>query len=308
MLEVGLAGARFFHLACAIILFGGASFVLYARPDVGGSRRLALLPAILAAAALGALLSGVAWFVLTAANMSGALVGALDRETLSSVLWDTSFGLVWALRVPLMILILAVIWWRRASALSRRAIALLSFLAAILLASLAGVGHTQVHEGVPAGVHVTADAVHLLAAGAWLGGLLPLCLFLAPDRTAQVSNDEAVRILSRFSGMGYVAVAVLIASGSINSWFLIGSLPHLIDTSYGQLLLSKLGLFGLMLLLALSNRFRLVPAIAQSKMATGSERLLAGLRRQVGAELVLALFVVGIVSVLGTLSPAVHGS
>src|SRR6266436_5094512 len=234
MLEVGLAGARFFHLACAIILFGGASFVLYARPDAGGSRRLALLPAILAAAALGALLSGLAWFVLTAANMSGALVGALDRETLSSVLWDTSFGLVWALRVPLMILILAVIWWRRASALSRRAIALLSFLAAILLASLAGVGHTQVHEGVSAGVHVAADAVHLLAAGAWLGGLLPLCLFLAPDRTAQVSNDEAVRILSRFSGMGYVAVAVLIASGSINSWFLIGSLPHLIDTSSGH--------------------------------------------------------------------------
>ena len=308
MLEVGLAGARFFHLACAIILFGGASFVLYARPDAGGSRRLALLPAILAAAALGALLSGPAWFVLTAANMSGALVGALDRETLSSVLWDTSFGLVWALRVPLMILILAVIWWRRASALSRRAIALLSFLAAILLASLAGVGHTQVHEGVSAGVHVAADAVHLLAAGAWLGGLLPLCLFLAPDQTAQVSNDEAVRILSRFSGMGYVAVAVLIASGSINSWFLIGSLPHLIDTSYGQLLLSKLGLFGLMLLLALSNRFRLVPAIAQSKTATGSERLLARLRRQVGAELVLALLVVGIVSVLGTLSPAVHGS
>jgi putative copper resistance protein D len=240
--------------------------------------------------------------------MSGALVDALDRETLSSVLWDTSFGLVWALRVPLMILILAVIWWRGMSALSRRAIALLSFLAAILLASLAGVGHTQVHEGVSAGVHVTADAVHLLAAGAWLGGLLPLCLFLAPDQTAQVSNDEAVRILSRFSGMGYVAVAVLIASGSINSWFLIGSLPHLIDTSYGQLLLSKLGLFGLMLLLALSNRFRLVPAIAQSKTATGSERLLARLRRQVGGELVLALLVVGILSVLGTLSPAVHGS
>jgi putative copper resistance protein D len=308
MLEVGLAGARFFHLACAIILFGGASFVLYARPDVGGSRRLALLPAILAAAALGALLSGLAWFVLTAANMSGALVGALDRETLSSVLWDTSFGLVWALRVPLMILILAVIWWRRAYALSRHAIALLSFLAAILLASLAGVGHTQVHEGVSAGVHVTADAVHLLAAGAWLGGLLPLCLFLAPDQTAQVSNDEAVRILSRFSGMGYVAVAVLTASGSISSWFLIGSLPHLIDTSYGQLLLLKLGLFGLMLLLALSNRFWLVPAIAQSKTATGSERLLARLRRQVGEELVLGLLVVGIVSVLGTLSPAVHGS
>jgi putative copper resistance protein D len=178
----------------------------------------------------------------------------------------------------------------------------------ILLASLAGIGHTQVHEGVSAGVHVTADAVHLLSAGAWLGGLLPLCLFLAPDRTSQASNDEAVRVLSRFSGMGYVAVAALMASGSINSWFLIRSLSHLIDTSYGQLLLAKLGLFGLMLLLALSNRFWLVPAIAQSKTAGGSEHLLARLRRQVGGELVLGLLVVAIVSVLGMLSPAVNGS
>src|SRR6267143_7248212 len=146
MLEAGLAGARFFHLACVIILFGGTSFVLYSRLDVGRSKRLALLPAILATAALGALLSGLAWFVLTAANMSGALVGALDRETLSSVLWDTSFGLVWALRVPPLILILALIWWRGMAALSRRAIALLSFLAAILLASLAGVGHTGLDQ------------------------------------------------------------------------------------------------------------------------------------------------------------------
>jgi putative copper resistance protein D len=72
--------------------------------------------------------------------------------------------------------------------------------------------------------------------------------------------------------------------------------------------LSKLGLFGLMLLLALSNRFRLVPAIAESKTTPGSERLLARLRRQVGGELVLGFLIVGIVSVLGMLSPAVHGS
>lgn len=93
MLEAGLAGARFFHLACAIILFGGTFFVLYSRLDVGQSRHLALLPAIFTTAALGALLSGLAWFVLTAANMSGAPVAALDRQTLVAVPWDTSFGL-----------------------------------------------------------------------------------------------------------------------------------------------------------------------------------------------------------------------
>src|SRR5215831_7579295 len=210
MLENGLVAARFFHLACAIILFGGTAFVLYSRLDVGRSDRLKPLPAILATAALGLCLSGLAWFVLTAANMAGELQDALDRETLSSLLWDTSFGLVWLVRVPLMLVIFfATLWWRRMSGLSRRETTVVACVAATLLASLAGVGHTQVDEGFLAGLHVTADAVHLLAGGAWLGGLFPLFFFLAPDRVRQVSNDEAVHILLRFSGMGYIAVAAL---------------------------------------------------------------------------------------------------
>lgn len=44
--------------------------------------------------------------------------------------------------------------------------------------------------------------------------------------------------------MAYLAVAALVASWSINGWFLIGSLSDLIDTSFGELLLLKLGLFG----------------------------------------------------------------
>jgi copper resistance protein D len=309
MLENGLVAARFFHLVCAIILFGGTAFVLYSRLDVGRSERLEPLPGILATAAFGLCLSGLAWFVLTAANMAGGLRDALDRETLSSLLWETSFGLVWSVRAPLMLIIFfAMLWWRRMSGLSRRGTALVACVAATLLASLAGVGHTQVDEGFLAGLHVTADAVHLLASGAWVGGLIPLFFFLAPDRTGQVSNDEAVHILLRFSGMGYVAVAALIGSGLMNCWFLLGSPSHLINTTYGHLLLAKLGLFGLMLLLALSNRFWLVPTIAQSKTESGSKRLLARLRRQVGGELLLGLFVVGAVSMLGMLSPAIHGS
>jgi len=85
--------------------------------------------------------------------------------------------------------------------LSHRLIALLTVLTAVLLASLAGVGHTQVHEGVTAIVHVTADAVHLLAAGAWLGGLLPPGMVVVSSRAKQLSNDDAVLVLSRFSGM-----------------------------------------------------------------------------------------------------------
>ncbi|WP_245509291.1 copper homeostasis membrane protein CopD [Bradyrhizobium zhanjiangense] len=309
MLEAGLVGARFVHLACVIISFGAALFPLYSCLSADSSERLGRqLNPILITAALGALLSGLAWFGLTVANMSGELADAVDRDTLASVLWDTDFGHVWAVRAPLMILLVAAIQLPGVSHLNRRTIAIVTFLAAILLVSLAGIGHTQVNEGTSARIHVTSDVAHLLAAGAWLGGLLPLSLFLASNQKVRVPNRGVVRVLSRFSGMGYAAVAILLASGSINSWFLVGSLSHLISTTYGQLLLVKSGLFVLMVLLAAANRFWLVPAMAQSPTANGSESMLAKLRGHVLGEQVVGLVVVGVVSVLGTLDPAMHGS
>jgi putative copper resistance protein D len=56
-----------------------------------------------------------------------------------------------------------------------------SFLAAVLLASLAGwpaQAISQIEEGWASVVHVGSDAAHLLAAGAWLGGLVPLGFIL----------------------------------------------------------------------------------------------------------------------------------
>lgn len=108
--------------------------------------------------------------------------------------------------------------------------------------------------------------------------------------------------------MAYLAVAALVASGSVNGWFLIGSWSALIGTGYySELLLLKLGLVGLMLCLAASNRFWLVPALAKAATATQSGLALGRLRRNILAEQILGVLVVGIVSLLGTLSPAIQG-
>jgi len=309
MLEAGLVGARFIHFTCTIVLFGGALFGLYSGlPGIRSERLVRLLPAVLFAAAIGSFLSGLAWFLFTVGNMSGSLADALDLGTQWSVLSDTGFGQVWAARVVVMLLIVVLVGLRGPSILGRRLGILFAVLAAFLLASLAGVGHTQVNEGVPAIVHVTSDAVHLLAAGAWLGGLLPLGMVVASCRTKQPSYDDAVFVLSRFSGMAYLAVAALVASGAINGFLLVGSLSALVGTSYGELLLSKLGLLGLMLCLAASNRFWLVPALAKAPTAGESDLMLARLRRHILAEQILGVLITGIVSLLGTLAPTIQGS
>ena len=72
--------------------------------------------------------------------------------------------------------------------------------------------------------------VHLLAAGAWLGGLPALAMLFAAARRA---DDPAWRGLAvgatrRFSWLGIVCVAALLASGIINSWNLLGGPRDLI--------------------------------------------------------------------------------
>ena len=115
-------------------------------------------------------------------------------------------------------------------------------------------------DGMDHTLHVAADAAHLLAAGAWLGGLLSLTFVLATD--AENAHD----VLMKFSGMGTIAVAVLVASGLVNSWFLVGSITNLGGTPYGQLLLVKLGMFAGILGLAITNRLSLVPALSFGPM------------------------------------------
>ncbi len=309
MIESGLVVARFLHYVSVATLAGASLFPLYAHPRSFGRRPIALirwLQTVLFIAANVALLSGILWFVFTVANMSGTLDGVLDREMLSSVLGDTSFGNVWIARLVLSILTIVVIWNRFDSKSSPRWDAIVPVLAAALLISLAGVGHSQVEEGIAGMVHVVSDAAHLLAAGAWLGGLVPLALILVAYNRDRGTTRDLDQILMRFSGMGYVAVATLVGSGLINSWYLVGTVTGLLTTQYGQLLVVKLALFAGMLLLAVINRFWLVPSMSKARADGGRSSVWTGrLRNHVLGEQFLGLMVLLIVSVLGTIRPAI---
>jgi putative copper resistance protein D len=300
MLEAGLVLSRFLHFAAVLTLFGAALFPLYTQPgraDDPSARFLVWLRTTLIIAAFVALIGGILWFLFTAANMTGDLAGAIDRDTLSLALTETRFGWVWTGRLALAVIILVLL-------LTRRPDKLLAILTAALTASLAGVGHTQVEEGVARLVHVGADGAHLLAAGAWLGGLVPLLYFVSTAaRPAAAEQRSAIGdVLLRFSGVGQLAVATLIGSGLINSWYLVGTFD-LMRTPYGQLLLVKLALFVGMLLLAALNRFWLVPALAE-KSASGETTALFRLRRHILGEQILGVLIILIVSLLGMSEPS----
>jgi len=307
MIDLGLVVARLLHYAAVTTLAGVAFFPLYAYSYTEPKELSRRRQAVLLFSAVGALLSGLIWFVFSVANMSGAWADVADHEVLWTVLNETTFGGVWMARMLLAVLILAVMAGTPLWMAVRGRDQVTAFLAAVLLASLAGTGHAQIEEGATNLVHVASDAAHLLGAGAWLGGLVPLGFILLEYSAGE---DEPIvdvdRILLRFSSMGYVAVATLVVSGLVNSWFLVGSVTSLLTTLYGQILLGKLALFAAMLALAAANRFWLVPRMIETGADPAEPAVwLRTLRYHVLGEQLLGLMVLLAVSILGTMRPAV---
>ena len=309
MIETGLIAARFLHFAAVMALFGLALFPLYGYPASGNpplARLSRWLRKSLWCAALLALASALAWGWFAIAGMTGSITAA-GTDGLVTVLRETSFGQVWLARLALVAGLLTLMGRRS----DEQPYWTIMLLAALLLVSLALVGHTHTSDGALWVVHISADGAHLLGAGAWLGGLLALAylLILARRCPAAAHDAHAVSALVRFSGMGYAAVATLLGSGLVNAWVLVGSPERLIMTQYGQLLLVKVGLFAGMVALAAQNRFRRIPALQRWKQASmPTEAPLRVVRRNVLVELTLGLVVVLIVGWLGTLPPAIATS
>jgi copper resistance protein D len=304
--------ARAVHFAATALVAGTALFrYLIAEPafrsDQANSARLQsyrdkLRAWLLIGLAL-AVGSNVAWLAALATKIGGqGLQDVVSIKTVWPLLTATQFGHVWMARLVLAPFLLGVLeLQRRHDAANPWRQGLSAFSAACLIGSLAWAGHAGATPGLRGELHVTADILHLVAAGAWLGGLLPLyILFRLALRQMDQSFDPTIEVAThRFSTLGVAAVGTLLATGVVNTWMLVGSLSALFETDYGRLLLLKIALFMAMVAIAGINRFRLTPRLP----GKGSIRRLAG---NVLVEIGLGLAIIAVVSVLGTLPPAMH--
>ncbi|WP_018317134.1 copper homeostasis membrane protein CopD [Bradyrhizobium sp. WSM2793] len=297
-MDTGLVLVRFVHYGASLVLFGLVLFPLYAYPPVAGRAGLRA-PAISRSVSLLVLVSGIAWFIGVAASMTDE---GMSWDTARFFVTETSFGTVSLLRLGASLAAVAILALRFELHTKKLDLVLVA-VCAILLGSLAAVGHTQVEDGQARAAHTFSDALHLLAAGAWLGGLVGLLRLTFASLYGNGPTGQACEAAYRFSTMGYTAVAILVVSGLVNSWFLVGSLTNLVATAYGRLLLLKLVLFAAMLGFAGLNRFFVVPTLLRSASA-GSKGGLRRLLINMVAELSLGSAIVLIVSLLGTTEPA----
>ena len=229
---------------------------------------------------------------LTAADMSGLpLAQVCSGPVLGSVLGSTIFGAVWKVRMGLLAATLVVGWSigatqrdggrTRLSAILEVAAA---WLAAALLATLVWSGHA--HASDKHAWLLPVDLLHIVAAGAWPGGLLPLALLLAQARRDPNLVSSALTVTRRFSRLSVAAVGVLALSGLLNSVGLVGTLSALWPSVYGRLILCKVALLAGMVEFGAVNR----RMIRQDETASAPQ-ILRSLWRNVAWESALAVCV-----------------
>jgi putative copper resistance protein D len=311
---------RAIHFAATLMVAGVVFFsVLIAEPafrkDTGDARLAAAVrPRLMSIAWIGlalTVISGVAWLIPTAASMSQrAPADVLSDGVLWTVLSDTTFGNDWLARAVLACLLagaFAPIWAKQRIA-SGPIKSVLVILAAALVGALAWSGHAAGGIGVEAIVHPAADALHLVAAAAWVGALVPLTLLLGAVSPETASLTIARTATLRFSALGLVSVGTLLATGIVNTYYLVGGVGALVGTDYGRLLLVKIALFLGMVTVAAFNLLRLTPRIAKLANVAEARAALGQLRRNAVIEVMAGAIVICIVGVLGTMPPAAHAA
>jgi putative copper resistance protein D len=254
-----------------------------------------------------AVLSGAVWFVLVAQSVSDtSFADVFSEGVLWTVLLQTGFGRAWLARLVLACLLAAVI----AESFQRRGKRPLADIFAVVFAgglvgTLAFAGHAVGARGFEGVVHPTADFVHLIAAAAWIGMLLPLALLLAAAAQDEASVGAAYTATKRFSNVGLVTVGALLVTGCINALYLAGSVSAITETDYGRLLLIKVALFLLMVAIAAINRQVWTPHLIHVSVAS-SRKALRRLRRNAAIEAGLGAVIIVIVAVLGMTPPGLH--
>lgn len=288
MLELAWVGLRFLHFTALMLASGGVFFCAWLAPDAIRQRltRHFRLPLrfLLALNAISALLLLMV--------QGGMMAGGWPDVWRPDVWWaviGTRFGNIWLWQIVLSGLTLVIAMLR-----PRRKLALLLVLLSVQLVLQASTGHTAMHSGMTGVLHRANQALHLLCASVWLGGLPPFvwCLRLANGRWRQ----PAIYTMMRFSRYGHLAVAGMLLTGINNAWLVQGTL--LSASAYGRALLLKCALVALMVAIALVNRYVLVP-----KMKRDSARVQTLFIRMTHAEIVLGALVLATVSVFATWEP-----
>lgn len=218
-------------------------------------------------------------FSLRGANLTGDMSGMSDPEMLG-LLWSTPVGTALALRLGGLGVLIVGLFMGRAGLW-------MSVLGGLLaLWSFGHVGHIPDRDALLLDV---ALLLHLITVALWIGILTPLRrLASAPETSAQ-----AAEIGHRFGVIASITVPALALAGGYMGYVLVGTIPALIGTDYGQAVILKVVLVAGLLGLAAANKLRFIP-----KLRAGDPAAARHLARSITVEWGVVLVILAVTAVL----------
>ncbi|CDL86026.1 copper homeostasis membrane protein CopD [Xenorhabdus cabanillasii] len=274
---------RFLHFVVVMLMFG---FSLFTTILASGHFLVLIKKRLgvgLAISTVLAFVTSMIWFIVQTGLMGDGWHDVYQFEIWQAVL-TTAFGKVWQWQLLVAALAVGGIFFLSTNAGdSKIKNFLLLGCSVILLSSHAFIGHATMYEREFGLLLQVNQIVHLLSAGYWFGGLWPFLLCLQFSRLKDISKpnsafhqidsysmenslcDESVAAMRRFSNYGHIAVFLVIVTGIVSSTILIpGWLTFDGPASeYQSMLWLKIILVTAMVLLALINRYILVPKLKQ---------------------------------------------
>lgn len=228
--------------------------------------------------AIFGLAGAVIGFSLGGAALTGEVSGMVDPEMLG-LLWSTPAGTALSYRlIGLTMLLVGLIcggvgiWVSSVGGL-------------IALWSFATVGHIPDQGAFWINVVLM---LHLIGVALWIGILTPLRRLATAGFTHQASD-----LGHRFGQAAALFVPFLVVAGVVMGYYLVGSFDALFVTGYGQVLIVKIMLVGVLLALAALNKLRFVP-----RLTDGDTQASRHLSRSISFEWVAVISILFVTAVL----------
>ena len=232
LLQIVVASFRGVHLIALVSIFGTLiAIAMTAQSSLDGVRLRRILLILVRVSAALALIAGIAWLSTASAAIADtdSINGTLSA--IPVVALQTQYGQWFTIRCILLLVLLAVPSSRRVGLIA----ALLLGGAALAVQPM--VGHAGAIGGNVGKELIVSETLHLLAAGAWLGGLLPLLIAVSV-----LPHEAAATACRNFTPVGLSAVLLLAGTAIVQVTELMGGLPGLFGTTYGHVALVKVAL------------------------------------------------------------------
>ena len=248
-------------------------------------------------------ITGIGLMLIFISNILMIAVQTVRLETSPIEAIQTNFGSIWLLRMAITIVLLGI-WFgldrKKTLTKSAQIPMLVAMLALIGTSSL--IGHGAASGEAPA---LILDYVHNLVAAVWIGGIFYFVFALLPalSKLKETNKEKmSLALIPRFSIAFIISIGIVIITGPLLMWFLESDVGLITESVYGQLIMLKIAIAGIMIGLGGFFQFR-VQRIAEKNFHSGKINVHKKLKRSLKVDAALGVVLLGVVALLtnGTL-------